>query len=106
MQYRFSICCENKSSPGYCTEKIFMAFLAGAVPIYWGDPTIETDFNKNAFINLNGINSKDIVNKVMEIENDKNKWIKMASTSPLKEGVLEKYYKKLRSKFEIIIEKK
>lgn len=103
MQYRMSICCENKSSSGYCTEKIFMAFLAGSVPIYWGDPTVEIDFNPNAFINLNGVKIDDIVNKVMEIENNPDKWIKMASTPPLKEGVLENYYKKLKREFEKVI---
>lgn len=104
MQYRFSICCENKSSPGYCTEKIFMAFLAGSIPIYWGDPEVELDFNPKAFINLNGYKVEEIVSKVMEIENNPDKWTKIASIPPLKEGVLEYYYKKLRLHFERVIE--
>ena len=35
-RFRFSICPENSNAPGYVTEKLFEAFLAGAVPIYWG----------------------------------------------------------------------
>ena len=35
-QFRFSICPENSNAPGYVTEKLFEAFLARAIPIYWG----------------------------------------------------------------------
>jgi hypothetical protein len=34
--YRFALVIENFSSPGYMSEKIFHAFLAGTVPIYFG----------------------------------------------------------------------
>lgn len=48
---KFNIAFENTSSPGYTTEKIFDAFFAGCVPIYWGNPRIGEDFNEKAFIN-------------------------------------------------------
>lgn len=32
----FNICFENVSAPHYCTEKLFQAFLAGCIPVYWG----------------------------------------------------------------------
>ena len=32
----FNICPENSTYEGYCTEKIFQAFEAGTVPVYWG----------------------------------------------------------------------
>ena len=32
----FNICPENSASEGYCTEKIFQAFEAGTIPVYWG----------------------------------------------------------------------
>lgn len=38
--YKFNICFENSSYPGYLTEKLFDAFLAGCVPIYWGDTSL------------------------------------------------------------------
>lgn len=49
--YRFNICFENGSYPGYVTEKIFNAFQAKTMPIYWGSPTVERDFNTKSFIN-------------------------------------------------------
>lgn len=38
--YKFNICFENGSSPGYLTEKLFDAFMGGCVPIYWGDTSL------------------------------------------------------------------
>lgn len=34
--YAFVVAFENTKAEGYVTEKIVNAFLAGAVPIYWG----------------------------------------------------------------------
>ncbi|WP_395002542.1 glycosyltransferase family 10 domain-containing protein [uncultured Helicobacter sp.] len=39
-QYRFHICFENSSYPGYLTEKLFDAYAAGCIPIYWGDTSL------------------------------------------------------------------
>ena len=35
-EFRFNICSENTNQFGYVTEKIFDAFRAGAIPIYYG----------------------------------------------------------------------
>lgn len=50
-QSKFNLCFENSSYPGYTTEKIYEALCAKTIPIYWGSPTIECDFNPKAFIN-------------------------------------------------------
>lgn len=49
---KFNICFESQSHPGYVTEKILHAFYAKTIPIYWGSPTIDIDFNRSAFINV------------------------------------------------------
>ena len=49
--YKFNLCFENSSYPGYATEKLYEALCAKTVPIYWGSPTIEVDFNTKAFLN-------------------------------------------------------
>lgn len=49
--HKFVIAFENHSHPGYLTEKFAEAASAGAIPIYWGDPTIAEYFNPRAFIN-------------------------------------------------------
>ena len=49
--YRFNICFENGSYPGYVTEKLFNALQVKTMPIYWGSATVDRDFNPKAFIN-------------------------------------------------------
>jgi Glycosyltransferase family 10 (fucosyltransferase) C-term/Alpha-(1,3)-fucosyltransferase FucT N-terminal domain len=48
----FNLCPENGMHPGYYTEKIPEAFMAGCLPITWVDANVEVDFNPNALINL------------------------------------------------------
>jgi len=52
-KHRYAIAFENNVYPYYCTEKLMDAFLAGSLPIYYGDPKIKEDWNINAFINAN-----------------------------------------------------
>lgn len=70
--YRFSIACENSSSPGYRTEKIVNAFQAGTIPIYYGDPCIKDVFNEKAFVCASDYpDDAALVRRVREIdEND------------------------------------
>lgn len=51
-QYKFMITFENISLPYYSTEKIYNAFAAGTVPIYWGDPNITEQYNPQSFIHV------------------------------------------------------
>lgn len=50
-QYKFVICYENCQTPGYVSEKIFDAFCAGAVPVYYGAPDITQYIPENCYIN-------------------------------------------------------
>jgi len=55
----FNICPENSVFEGYTTEKIFQAFEAGTIPIYWGYDLPEKEIlnqNKYCFCNMNDIN--------------------------------------------------
>ena len=55
---RFSIVYENiKGLKGYITEKIFDAFVAGNVPIYWGASDIESYIPKECFIDRRDFNN-------------------------------------------------
>ena len=44
------LCFENVDVPFYITEKIFVAFQSGAIPIYWGTQDVFKVFNREAFI--------------------------------------------------------
>ncbi|MGV0982212.1 MAG: glycosyltransferase family 10 domain-containing protein [Polynucleobacter sp.] len=51
-KFAFNLCPENGMHPGYYTEKIPEAFMAGCLPITWADENVKIDFNPKAFINL------------------------------------------------------
>ncbi len=69
--YKFTIAFENKSQENYITEKIYHAFMAGSIPIYWGSPNIAEYFNPAAFINCHHYRTfDDVVARVKEIDNN------------------------------------
>lgn len=68
--YKFSMCYENSVTPGYHTEKLFQGKIAGNIPIYYGDKTIEKDFNSNCFINSVTMSDEELVEKIKEIDSD------------------------------------
>lgn len=85
-KYKFSIAFENSSANGYVTEKILQAFAARTIPIYWGDSNISDDFNTKAFINCHDYDSfDDVIQKIIEIDNDDDEYIKMMM-EPFKVG--------------------
>ena len=51
-RFAFNLCPENGMFPGYYTEKIPEAFMAGCLPITWADDNVLVDFNPKAIINL------------------------------------------------------
>lgn len=67
--YKFCIAFENSSWPGYTTEKLPEAMMAGSVGIYWGNPLVALDFNPRAFINAHDYRSLDeLVDFVVETD--------------------------------------
>lgn len=52
-RYWFTICFENaRDVPGYITEKIFDAFLARSVPVYWGADNVTDHIPADAFVDF------------------------------------------------------
>ena len=69
--YRFNLCFENRSFSGYTTEKLPEAYRAGCVPLYWGNPLVERDFNPRAFLSLHQFSSDAaFVEKVTELDHN------------------------------------
>ena len=48
--YKFTIAFENSVCEGYTTEKIFEPMVMNSMPIYFGNPLVDKDFNKDSFI--------------------------------------------------------
>ena len=71
--YKFNICFENTLNPGYVTEKLLEAKIAGCIPIYWGDKKSEVDFNKKCFINYADFESvNDLATYINKLYNSKD----------------------------------
>ena len=82
--YKFSLAMENSNGDGYVSEKIIQSFIAGTIPIYYGDNLVDEYFNPKSFIFIKG--EKDIDNKIeyiKSIDNDNEKY-----KSILKEKVI------------------
>lgn len=68
--YKFSICFENSIYPGYFTEKLLHAKIAGTIPIYKSDKSFSLDFNEKCCINLCNLSFDEIRERVIEIDNN------------------------------------
>jgi hypothetical protein len=76
-KYKFMMCMENRSVPGYHTEKILHGFRNKVIPIYWGDNTCRLIFNSKAYINVNIYGIDKAIEKIKELCNDYEKYKEM-----------------------------
>jgi hypothetical protein len=74
--HKYAITFEHSSYPWYETEKLMDAFLAGSLPIYWGSPKIEEDWNKKAFINYM-VHKNNTVNLIKEMDRNSSMFFDM-----------------------------
>ena len=76
--YKFSCAFENSSFDGYVTEKIFDAFAAGTIPIYFGTDYISKEVNPKSFINCNDFHStQELLDCIKKIDSDDATYLKM-----------------------------
>ena len=70
-QYKFALCFENASYPGYTTEKLFHAMQSNAIPIYWGNPLVAQDFNPASFVDAGKFENYDLaIEHIKNIDNN------------------------------------
>ena len=91
--YKFNIAFENSSYPGYTTEKIMEAYVAQTVPIYYGNPSVETDFRPESMVRV--ADESDIeraIEEIIRLDRDDEAYLKVATAPCLVEdspGVYE-----------------
>ena len=86
--YKFSFSMENSEGDGYVSEKIIDSFLAGTIPIYYGDYMVDEYINPKSYILVRG--KKDIKQKIeyiKKIDKDDNLYRRI-----LKEKVFNENY--------------
>lgn len=72
-RYRYNVCPENVQTGrggGYATEKLPHAHMAGAVPLYWGDPLDAAVWNPARVLLFNGTNGADLLAAMDALERD------------------------------------
>lgn len=83
-QFKFNIAFENCCHPGYTTEKLMEPFVAGCMPIYYGNPLVANDFNTAAFVNAQAYPDLDAaVERVLHLDRDDDALLDMLNTDPL-----------------------
>lgn len=80
-EYKFSLAIENSSVPGYSTEKIYEPFLARSLPVYWGSPTIRSDYNPNSFVNLMDYSTmEEAIDEIVRLDKDDAAYLEKVMT--------------------------
>jgi hypothetical protein len=92
--YKFSLSFENSSHPGYATEKIFNAFKANCVPLYWGDETLKQDINPKRYISLHDFSSeKEFLDYIIEVDNNDDLYREYLKQPVLIDQKIPEYFK-------------
>lgn len=69
--YKFVLSFENSSYPGYTTEKIYQPMQVNCLPVFWGNPEIQKDFNTKSFINVHDYPSfRAVIEEIIRIDSD------------------------------------
>ena len=81
-EYKFSIAFENNAyrpqNPGYTTEKIMEPMTVNSIPIYWGNPKIDLEFNTKSFINFYDFKSEsDMIEYIIELDKNDDRYLEM-----------------------------
>ncbi len=84
-QYKFTIAFENDATDGWVTEKMPDAMRAFSVPIYYGDPGVNNDFNSKAFVNLADyeFDLDKLVERIIELDNDDAAYLAILKEQPM-----------------------
>jgi len=102
-RHKFSITFENASAPGYVTEKMMEAHAAWSVPIYWGDPEVESDFRPESFVWVKDRQSFDAaIDQIVELDRNDAAYLAMCTAEPLVHVDRDHYWKELERFFDRI----
>ncbi len=105
--YKFHVCFENATSPGYTSEKLVHAMQARCLPIYWGNPRVAEDFNPRSFLQVTDeMSDEEAIERVIELDRDDTKYLALAREPYFHGNTPNELYnpERLRPQFERIFE--
>ena len=89
--YKFSFAMENTKGDGYVSEKIIDSFLAGTIPIYYGDYMVDEYINPKAYILVKDeYDMKKKIEYIIKIDNNDELY-----SSILNENIFNEDYKNI-----------
>jgi hypothetical protein len=85
-RYKFVIAFENSAEPGYVTEKLVNPFLAGSIPVYFGNSATATQlFNPDSFIDCGRFESlQDCAAYVLRVHKSPEIYERMRREPPIR----------------------
>ncbi len=93
--YKFTISFENKERPYYTSEKIYEAMKVDSLPVYWGNPYINLDFNTKSFLNYYDYGSdEELIERIIEIDKNDDLYVEYLKQPFFVNNELNEYVKK------------
>jgi hypothetical protein len=100
--YRFTVAFENEEAVGYTTEKMIDAWLADSVPIYWGNPTADTEFPEGSYLSLYEAGTmRRLVDQVLEAHHNPERYAQLRAVNPFRTGALAKPVEQFREELRV-----
>lgn len=88
---KYCLCFENGLAPGYVTEKLLHAKMAGCIPIYWGDKHALSDFDPRGFIHIPEEHTPESIVRIVDLlEKNNDMALKIAKTPALSQEHIQK----------------
>lgn len=84
-KYKFTIAFENSAYPGYTTEKLVEPMISQSLPIYFGNPLVDRDFNPDAFVWVKDkFDIKRAIEEVIYLDMDIESYMRKLSNPPMR----------------------
>lgn len=92
--FRFMLVMENSFTDGYITEKILDAYMARAVPVYYGTKDVFHIFNRDSFVYYDIEDPKPAIETLLMLERNKSAYLEKLNAPILAEGevTLQKFF--------------
>lgn len=91
--YKFNLCFENSMYPGYATEKLYEALCCNTIPLYWGSPTVEMDFNPKAYLSWHDYQDDDaFIEAIIELDQNEDMYNEMFMQPMFRDNKRTKFF--------------
>lgn len=91
--YKFTIAFENCAMSGYTTEKILDPMRVSSLPVYYGDPHIDTDFNPASFVWVESrAHVEEAIEEIIRLDKDDPAYLEKLSQPWFTRPSLQSYY--------------